>query len=68
MNRLPRIACLGLASWDDLVVVDMYPERGGCAIVERAAALPGGTTTNTAVALAAQFGIASCRELVSSAG
>jgi len=52
MNRPPRIACLGLASWDDLVVVDTYPERGGCAIVERAAALPGGTTTNTAVALA----------------
>jgi sugar/nucleoside kinase (ribokinase family) len=52
MNRPPRISCLGLASWDDLLVVDRYPDRGDCAIVDRSASLPGGTTTNTAVALA----------------
>ena len=50
--RTPRIAAVGLASWDRLLVVDRHPEPGGYAVVQREASLPGGTTTNTAAALA----------------
>ena len=52
MTRIPHIACLGIVSWDDLIVVERYPERGGGSLIEQAAAHPGGTTNNTAVALA----------------
>src|SRR5215217_6142083 len=52
MGRMPRIATVGLASWDTLLAVDTYPSAGGYAIVDRKASLPGGTTTNSAVALA----------------
>src|SRR6478609_8214654 len=52
MSRTPRIATIGLASWDTLLAVDSYPTPGGYAIVDRQASLPGGTTTNSAVALA----------------
>ena len=48
----PRIALVGLASWDRLLVVDRHAGPGEYAIVVREASLPGGTTTNTAVALA----------------
>jgi ribokinase len=50
MGRTPRIATVGLASWDTLLAVDSYPSPGGYAIVDRQASLPGGTTTNSAVA------------------
>lgn len=52
MARAPRIACVGLASWDRLIVVDRYPDAGGYAIVQAEHSLPGGTTSNTAAALA----------------
>jgi len=52
MSRTPRIATVGLASWDTLLAVDSYPSPGGYAVVDRQASLPGGTTTNSAVALA----------------
>jgi sugar/nucleoside kinase (ribokinase family) len=52
MSRTPRIAAVGLASWDTLLAVDSYPSPGSYAIVDRQASLPGGTTTNSAVALA----------------
>ena len=52
MSRSPRIATVGLASWDTLLAVDSYPPPGSYAIVDRQASLPGGTTTNSAVALA----------------
>ena len=52
MGRTPRIATVGLASWDTLLAVDSYPSPGSYAIVDRQASLPGGTTTNTSVALA----------------
>src|SRR5215211_4505260 len=48
----PRIALVGLASWDRLLVVDRLAGPGEYAIVVSEASLPGGTTTNTAVALA----------------
>lgn len=49
---VPRIAAIGLASWDTLMVVDRYPRAGEYAIVEEHRSLPGGTTTNLATALA----------------
>lgn len=51
-NRRPRIAAIGLASWDTLIAVDRYPEPGGYEEVSASLSAPGGTTTNTAVALA----------------
>jgi ribokinase len=48
----PRIAAIGLSAWDQLIVVDDYPEAGGHAMVEAEAVGPGGTTANSAVALA----------------
>lgn len=50
--RRPRIAAIGLASWDRLIVVDRYPRPGGYAIVTDEFVGPGGTTSNAAVALA----------------
>lgn len=49
---VPRIAAIGLASWDTLMVVDRYPGPGSYAIVEDRHSLPGGTTTNLCTALA----------------
>ena len=40
-----------MASWDHFLVVDRYPEPGSYEIVRHEVELPGGTTTNTAVAL-----------------
>ncbi|MBL8127791.1 MAG: carbohydrate kinase family protein [Chloroflexia bacterium] len=48
----PRINCIGLSSWDRLISVPAYPEVGGQADVLEEISAPGGTTTNTAVALA----------------
>src|SRR5262245_1536749 len=50
--RRPRIAAVGLASWDRIITVDRYPSAGSYAIVRRTASLPGGTTSNSAVTLA----------------
>jgi ribokinase len=61
VERPPRIACIGLASWDRLISVIGYPEAGEQADVLEEVSAPGGTTTNTAVALArlgARVGIA----------
>ncbi len=52
MSRAPRIALIGLASWDRLLVVDRIAPVGGYAVVISEVSLPGGTTSNTAVALA----------------
>jgi sugar/nucleoside kinase (ribokinase family) len=57
----PRINCIGLSSWDRLIAVPAYPEVGGQADVLEEVSAPGGTTTNTAVALArlgAEVGLA----------
>ena len=48
----PRIAAIGLASWDRLLAVERYPAVGEQAVVRAETSAPGGTTTNTAVALA----------------
>jgi sugar/nucleoside kinase (ribokinase family) len=50
--RPPRISCIGLVSWDRLLAVPVYPSVGGEAEVLEEASAPGGTTANTAVALA----------------
>ncbi|MBX6343153.1 MAG: hypothetical protein IRY97_11890, partial [Thermomicrobiaceae bacterium] len=47
-----RVAAIGLASWDQLLVTDHYPEPGSYAIVRRAEEQAGGTTSNLATALA----------------
>jgi sugar/nucleoside kinase (ribokinase family) len=52
VNRVPKIACIGLSSWDRLIAVLEYPPIGGQADVLEEVSAPGGTTTNTAVALA----------------
>ena len=52
MSRSPRIAAVGLASWDWLLMVRKYPSAGGYAVVEEVSSQPGGTTSNSAVALA----------------
>lgn len=48
----PRIAALGLCSWDRLLVVDGHPTPRQQAIVQQEITAPGGTTTNTCVQLA----------------
>ncbi len=48
----PRIAAVGVASWDRLLVFPAYPELGTMTMVDRHASAAGGTTANTAVALA----------------
>ena len=50
--RQPRIATVGLTSWDVLIATPDYPSAGGYTVVEDEASLPGGTTSNTALALA----------------
>ena len=52
LNRAPKIACIGLSSWDRLIAVPEYPAVGEQADVLEEVSAPGGTTTNTAVALA----------------
>ncbi len=48
----PRVAAIGLASWDRFVVTDFYPPAGSYAIVRQTLEQSGGTTANTAHALA----------------
>jgi ribokinase len=50
--RRPRIAAIGLASWDWIIRVERFPVPGSYAIVQGTASLPGGTTSNSAVTLA----------------
>jgi sugar/nucleoside kinase (ribokinase family) len=50
--RIPRIATVGLASWDTLISVNRYPAAGSYSIVESSSEQPGGTTSNAAIALA----------------
>jgi ribokinase len=52
LARAPKIACIGLSSWDRLIAVSQYPPVGEQADVLEEVSAPGGTTTNTAVALA----------------
>src|SRR5918993_1617405 len=52
LARAPKIACIGLSSWDRLIAVPEYPPVGEQADVLEEVSAPGGTTTNTAVALA----------------
>ncbi len=48
----PRIAVIGIASWDRLVGVERYPGVGEHVSVTAESSAPGGTSANTAVALA----------------
>lgn len=50
-ERRPRIAAIGLATWDQLLAVPTYPAAGDYRVVTAEWSRPGGTTTNTAVAL-----------------
>lgn len=50
-GRQARIAAIGTASWDRLLAVPTYPSAGEYRVVTDEWSLPGGTTTNTAVAL-----------------
>lgn len=51
-GRVPRVVTVGTASWDRLLAVDRYPSPGEQAVVRAEISGPGGTATNTAVALA----------------
>jgi ribokinase len=62
--RRPRIAAIGLASWDRVIVVDRYPEVGRFAVVRQELDGPGGTTTNAVAALAKLGAEVSIRALV----
>lgn len=53
----PRVACLGVASWDRLLKVSRFPVPGEQVVVGEEMSAAGGTTTNTAVALA-RLGVA----------
>jgi sugar/nucleoside kinase (ribokinase family) len=48
----PRVAAIGLASWDRFIVTDFYPPAGSYAIVRQTLEQSGGTTANMAHALA----------------
>jgi len=52
VSRQPSIAAIGMTSWDRFNVVEQFPSPGGYAVVLSQASLPGGTTANSAVALA----------------
>lgn len=51
-HRPPRIAALGIASWDTLLRTDRQPTPVSAATVREQYGAPGGTTGNTATALA----------------
>jgi sugar/nucleoside kinase (ribokinase family) len=51
-GRPPRIAALGVAGWDRMIVLDRYPAPGEQANVLAEYDGPGGTTANAAAALA----------------
>ncbi len=48
----PRVAAIGMASWDRLIVTDSYPGAGEYTIVRRTLEQSGGTTANMVHALA----------------
>ena len=52
MGRAPAISTVGLTSWDVLLATPDYPAAGGYTVIDEIASLPGGTTSNTALALA----------------
>jgi ribokinase len=52
LQRPPRIACAGVADWDRLIAIEIYPEPGGFVEVTEEISALGGPTTNSAVALA----------------
>src|SRR5687768_350286 len=54
-EKMPRIATMGFATWDRLLKVRRFPATGEQVIVEQEVEAAGGTSTNTAVALA-RFG------------
>src|SRR3954454_13822605 len=51
-SHAPAVCTLGCASWDTLLPVDRYPPEGEYCIASGEIEMPGGTSTNTAVALA----------------
>jgi sugar/nucleoside kinase (ribokinase family) len=63
-DRVPRIAAIGLASWDRVIVVDRYPPAGHYAIVRDELSGPGGTTANAAATTAKLGASVSFRALV----
>jgi sugar/nucleoside kinase (ribokinase family) len=48
----PAVCIVGCASWDTLLPVDRYPVEGEYCIATAEYQMPGGTSTNTAIALA----------------
>ena len=50
--RAPRIGTIGFATWDNLIRLPRFPAVGTYEIVAEELAAPGGTSTNTAIALA----------------
>lgn len=48
----PSVCIVGCASWDTLLPVDRYPVEGEYCIATAEYQMPGGTSTNTAIALA----------------
>ena len=51
-DTAPRVAAIGLVTWDRLLSVDSYPAPGRYAVVRETRSAPGGTTANSAVCLA----------------
>lgn len=49
-NRVPRIAAIGLISWDHVIEVDSFPALGGYAVVTATLESVGGTSANSAAA------------------
>ncbi len=47
-----RVAAIGMVSWDRIIVTDSYPAAGSYAVVRQVLEQSGGTTANTAHALA----------------
>lgn len=52
MTDPPAVCIVGCASWDTLLPVDRYPPEGEYCVAAAEIELPGGTSTNTAMALA----------------
>lgn len=48
--RIPTVSAIGVLSWDELIVLDRYPQEGECSLVQRTMSAPGGTTGNMAMA------------------
>lgn len=50
--KKPSIGVVGIASLDSMLSIQELPHPGGCALVDHAAELPGGTSANAAVTAA----------------